>query len=376
MGIFIFFFSIILLLLLGVVLYINGGNLSLSGADFFARGKELGFSNKEIKVFKKAADVLKLDKPITIMGSIEQIDRAILNLSRKLESNGYNDALQLELLEDLYSYKKKIEIRKVDSRYAISSSREIDNGQRVKIIIGNSHGPYQGVVIDNKSEHLVIDFSKDSGLSGKQVYDGIANIYFWKKSDAGYFFEGKIKDGTISKRWKITHSNSLIRNQKRQEIRMNVDIPGCVYRLIDISTRNHKSEGFSGVFVQVKNISEGGAAFLINGKMDKGAPLKLEFKLLDKHIVVCGILKDLDYDRKLNCSLLRVKFIEPDPNMLSIIRSFIYNINNERDLVKDENISKSVENQKTINNNSSSDDTHSEDIPEVEYLPEDCEVIS
>lgn len=376
MGLFLFFFILFISISLIALLYVNGGTLSLSGADFFARGKELGLSTKEIRTLKKTSEILKMQRPLTILGSIEQIDKAILDVSRKLEVEGYQDIEYVEILEELYKIKKKSELRKSEIRNSITSSREIDLEQVVKIVIGNKSVPFIGEIVENVSEHIIVDFSKDKNFVSNSGYEGVINVYLWKKNDAGYYFETSILDGTLNKRWKIAHSNSLIRNQKREDIRVDVDIPGYIYKLIDISTRNCKSEGFSGTFVQLKNLSDGGAALLINGKVEKGTALKLEFKLLKKHIVICGILRESQYDSKLNCSLLRLKFIEPELEVLSAIRSFVYNINNEQDLVNKDKMIKAVENQEIINNNDSSEATSSEEIPEVEYLPEDCGVFN
>lgn len=358
------------------MLYVNGGSLSINGADFFARGKELGLSTKEIRILKKAADYLKLERPLTLLGSTEHLDCAISRISLILEKEGYSNIEVVDLLDELYNFKKKIEITKRDRINAIESTREIDTKQQVKVVPGSSSSPFIGTIIENDTDYLLVDFSLDPNFPANSRFDGAVNVYFWKQGDAGYYFETVIIDGSLNRKWKIAHSNSLIRNQKRVDFRVDVDVPGYVYKLTDISKRNNKKEGFTGTFVQLKNISDRGAALLINGRVSKGEALKLEFKLLKKHIVLNGILIETQYDSRLNCSLLRFKFIEPDIETLYSIRSFIYNINNEQDKIKEDNIVKSVENRNIINNNNNSEINIEEEVSEVEYLPEECEVLN
>lgn len=373
MGLFIFIFILLSALLFAIIIYINDGAFSLSGADFLARGREAGLNTKEIKVLKKTADVLNLEKPLLILGSIDNVNKAISAVDRMLEESNYRNSELAELLDDLYSYRRKIELQKAERRHSISSSREIEVGQIVKVSSGPAQNPYVGCVTDNNSECLKIDFSKDNNMV-QGNYEGSINIYFWKKNDAGYYFESLLLEGSYNNKWKVAHSNNLIRNQKRQDVRVDVEFSGYIYHITDISKRNNKCEGFCGTLVQIENLSEGGAGLLIQGRVERGSPIKIEFKLLGKVVVICGIIKDANYMKNQNCSSVRVKFIEPHIEMISIVRSFIFNINKEQDRLKDDISSINVVNNEELNNNNNND-TDQDEIPEVEYLTEESEVL-
>ncbi len=375
MSLFFVIFSIFILILLGLFIYTNGGSLSLGSVEFITKGREAGLNPKDIKTLKKTAEVLNLEKPLLLLGSLSHVDNAIGLINQNLETYGYVDISLVNLLEDLYSYRKSIELNKRERIHSIKSSREIELNQQVKVTCGAMENPFIGYVIENSPENLIIDFSKDHSFAPGTTCDGPINIYFWKNSDAGYYFETIVLESNASCKWKVSHSNSLIRSQKRLEVRIDLDVNGYIYQLDNISKRNSRPEGLCGTLAQFKNLSEGGAALLINGRIEKGLPIKMEFQLLEKLVVICGIVKNSNYNKKSNISFVRIKFIEPAIEMLTNIRSFIYNINKEQEMLMDNNKFKAVESSVEINNNQNNDDFELEEISEVEYLPEENSVL-
>lgn len=347
----------------------SGGNISINGADFITRGKEAGLGNKEIKLLKKTADILKMDKPLTLMGSVTNIDNAISQIDKLLKSNNYSDLDLIDHLEELYDYRKKIELERLEKKSIIQSTKELGLNQQVKIMVGNIETPIIGHVTENNPNYLAIDLIKTTSIKPGINWDGPINVYFWKKDDAGYYFESLVGETPTPQQWKIAHSSSLIRSQKREDIRVDVEINAYVYKLDDISKKNSKHEGFVGTFAQLKNISEGGAAFLINGIINKTTPLKIEFILNENTVVVCGVVKDSSYNKINNISYVRMKIVEPDFIMLSYIRSFLYTSSRELFESDSNKNEKPVENKAEIHNNEDINDAIiEEDIVDVEYL--------
>jgi len=224
------FFTIILIL---IFIYSAGGDFSSSSIDFVAKGRERGLSTKDIKILKQVADFLELDKPLLLLGSLDHVDSAINALSSNLNKYGYTDIVLVQLLEDLYTYRKKIALRRNDKRLQITSSREISIKQSVKVTCGNMDNPFIGEVVDNSEKFIIIDFSKDSNFTSGITCDGFINIYFWKKGDAGYFFESVIIENLQYNKWKVAHCNELIRSQKRKEIRVATKINGYIHQIDD-----------------------------------------------------------------------------------------------------------------------------------------------
>lgn len=371
MTLFFTFFILLALALAGLIIYSTGGNLSSGGAEFFAKGSEAGLSPTEIKTLKRAADYLHLEKPLLLLGSLEHVDKAIHVISHHLEESQFRDAEAIDILEDLFKYRKKIELKKIERKNIIISSREVEEGQQVKVTLGSAHPPFRGKVITNNPESLVIDFSNDSNMSSGVFVNGPINVYFWKKNDAGYYFESTVIDSSLGKKWKIHHSNKLIRSQKRNNVRKEINETGYITKLEDISKRNLKPIGNNGTIIQLRNISECGIAFLINGKVSKNSALKVEFTLNGKKVIVCGLVKECIFDENRGISFVRFVFVEPGVFSLTVIKEFLYNLKNEN---KTTEIPKSVENEVELYKNEDIDDTELDTIDEVEYLPEDNEV--
>lgn len=375
---------VVLSLSLIVLIYYTNGRASIDGVDFIAKGKEAGLNSKDIKLLKKTAALLNIEKPLTLLGSLNHINDAIQEINTRLENGNYQDQELMELLEDLYKYRKRIELEKIERRGFINNSRDIEVNQQVKITIGNLEKPIIGNVKECTGNYLTIDLLHNTVVRPGINWDGPINIYFWKQNDAGYYFESQVIESLSSRSWRVTHSSSLIRSQKRNDVRVDLQTNCFIYKLDDISKSNSKTEGFSGAFGQLKNISEGGAAFLINGKLAKTTPIKIEFKLLDKNVVVCGVVKDSSFNNSNNISYIRLKIVQPDFDMLSTIRSYLYihSKNIEKENLKEEKViklegnkvSKSVENIKEINNNVGRDSEEAEEVPEVEYITDGSEV--
>ena len=78
------------------------------------------------------------------------------------------------------------------------------------------------------------------------------------------------------------------------------------------------------------DVSEDGAAVLIGGKAKVGLPVKVQFTLAKKPIVLCGTVKGLTFNQKRNQSVLHIQAVPPSNRMRNTILSYVYNIFGER----------------------------------------------
>ena len=386
MIVFITFFILISLLLIISFISMSNGKGGIVNPDFVAKGKESGLSIKEIRMLKKAADILKLQKPLTILGSVNNVDNAILRLNKILEECDFNNYEIIDLLEELHSYRKNIELEKINKRSGITSSRELSINQYIKITVGNLENPILGIISEINPNYISVKLKNETVVKPGINWNGPINVYLWRKNDAGYFFESKVIETKSPLIWNISHTSDLIRSQKREDIRVEVEISCYVYELEDISKSNSNPMGFTGTFAQLKNISEGGAAFLTNGKVVLDTALKIEFKLEERIIVLCGIVKDSSYNKLNNISYVRIKVINPSFEILAVLRPFLFIKSRELFQRKEFKTIKAVENKVEINNNNgklievenistiSTDDTDDDEITEVEYLSEDTSI--
>jgi hypothetical protein len=81
------------------------------------------------------------------------------------------------------------------------------------------------------------------------------------------------------------------------------------------------------------DLSEGGIAVLIGGKAKVGLPVKVQFTIGDTPIVMCGVVKGLNFDQKKNRSLLHVQAQQPSTAMANRILIYVFNLFGEREAV-------------------------------------------
>lgn len=356
------FFTLILLLVIGIII-MNTRAFGPGTAEFYARGKESGLTMSEIRLLKKTADFLGLDKPKTLFGSVDNINACIAEITNRLEADRYQSPELRDLLDSLYDYRKKIELKKQKRVVHVKSSREIYLGQILKVSATGLNKPYTAKVEDNSPQGIRVRFNEGESFPSGFVWAGSVNVYFWKQEDAGYYFQSEVKnpharfEGSLL----LAHSENLIRSQKRKHIRVNVNKNAYLFYMDDISMRNSRVETGHGTFCQLTDISEGGVSLLVHGRARNGIALKVQYKLLGRDIVVCGIVQSTEFDIEKNLSLLRIKLIEPAFEMRNMIRSYIYSVFEEKN---GEEGSFNPEEVKELENAVDSDNTQEELSPE------------
>ncbi len=74
------------------------------------------------------------------------------------------------------------------------------------------------------------------------------------------------------------------------------------------------------------DISEDGAAILIGGRAKAGLPIKLQIKLYTETIVMCGIIRGVNFNQNKNQSVLHMKAVPLSFNMKNNVLSYVYNL--------------------------------------------------
>jgi c-di-GMP-binding flagellar brake protein YcgR len=159
------------------------------------------------------------------------------------------------------------------------------------------------------------------------------NVYFWRQDDAGYVFESKVIDDFYNQKYPIlhiSHSDSLVRSQKRRSIRAETDIPASIYPLKSIEGATEEPESRGGLRCKVRDISEDGAAVLIGGKAKVGMPLKIQFKLSKSTLVMPGVVKGVNHNQNKNQSILHVQSKPLSSSSKNRILMFVYDLFGER----------------------------------------------
>ena len=124
----------------------------------------------------------------------------------------------------------------------------------------------------------------------------------------------------------IMHSDNLIRNQKRGSIRIAVTFSANLFPLQTIGQANEVREQKGGYRCKMLDLSEDGFAAVVGGKAKAGLPIKLQFPLNDADIIMCGIVKGVNFSQKNNQSVLHVQAVQPTAKMKIDILTYIYGI--------------------------------------------------
>jgi c-di-GMP-binding flagellar brake protein YcgR len=158
----------------------------------------------------------------------------------------------------------------------------------------------------------------------------------WRAEDAGYFFQTKVLEDFIDRKYPIlhiAHSDNLIRTQKRNSLRVETDIVAELFPLKSIDQASEIPEEARGLRCRLADVSEGGAAILIGGRARVGLPIKIQFTIADTLVVMSGVVKGITFDQKKNRSLLHMQAAAPSVAMRNRLLVYVYNLFGERETV-------------------------------------------
>ena len=286
--------------------------------QFYAKGKDSGFSFKEIELLRQLAIKSNLEDPTSLFWSQNQLDLCIRSLVRTMHLPGkVNNQESHDFLSRLYDYRKKIEMEKPRIKNGITNSRQISDGQVLRILVPGS-GVFRSQIIKNISQYLTISRPTSSKVSETFSWQGLKiSVYFWREDDAGYVFDSEVQDEVFSKgisSLKISHSDTLFRTQKRKSIRIKMHKAAFLYLLNNEEDLN-KVEAEPGLKCFLEDLSDTGCAITIGGMAQTGLRIKIQFALANAPIVMSGTVRSVRFKEDLNKSLLH---IEADPLPLEI----------------------------------------------------------
>jgi c-di-GMP-binding flagellar brake protein YcgR len=284
-----------------------------SWVQFFAKGTDAGFSIREIELLRKLASRCNLQEPAALFWSRNQLDQCIRTLVRAQKNGGEGDDLgDQDFLFKLYEYRKKIEMEKPGIKNGISNSRQISEGQNLRILVPGT-GVFRSQVIRNVPQNITISRPVNDKVSPTFSWIGTKiSVYFWREDDAGYVFDSEAVDEVFSKgisSLKISHSDSLYRTQKRRSIRIKMHKPVYLY-LLESGESPGKVETVPGIRCFMEDLSDTGCAVIIGGQAAAGMRIKVQFALNGTPICMSGTVRSVDYKEVLQRSLLHV---EADP---------------------------------------------------------------
>jgi len=303
---------VLLLCFLAIAMVATSSRREKSGnwLQFFAKGKEAGFTIKDMEQLKQLAANCQIKDPLNIFKSKKEFEIIIRSMVKALHLSGeYNVPTTQLFLSRLFDYYNKIEMQSSEKEVKITTSRQIDEGQPLRILVAGT-GVYKSEVVKNSGNYLAIARPANASTPNSMEWYGLKiSVYFWREDDAGYVFDSEVIDEVFSKgisSLKIDHNDSLFRTQKRKSMRVKFQKPAFLY-LVNEADNPHRLEKSAGLRVMMEDISDSGCAFKVLGQVTVGLRFKVQF-LLDK-IPVCipGTVRSVDYYRDTNTTIVHME---------------------------------------------------------------------
>lgn len=322
-------------ILLGVLaagfLVLGGiGGFKFPWIQFYVKGKESGFKFSEIGLLRVAARSAKLKDPTTLFWSERALDRCIAAVIRSQAKSSIPNDRQTEFIGRLFEFRKRVEFNLPKYRLGLTSTRTVAAGQVIKLTASDGT-LYTARIMENLRKYLVISYP-EGGKAGAATNwkNQLVKVYFWRQEDAGYYFESKIL-GDYSDRQlpylHLLHSDSLIRTQKRNSIRVGIRQEGYIAPIRSQLEANEKALGIENALrCQMVDLSESGAGILVGGRAKPGFLLKLQTRLYGLPIILCGTVKSVTYNASRHQSLLHVEAFPPSRLMQNRILAYVYGI--------------------------------------------------
>ena len=308
-------FLLLIVVILLLIFFLSRAKKEGSGnwIQFFAKGKEAGFTVKDMEQLRQLVSNNSIKDPISIFTSRKQFEiivRSMVNTVRLSGESG-DPAIQC-FLSKLFDYFKKIDMEAAEIKTRITTSRQITEGQQLKILVAGT-GVFHSEVIKNAGNHLTISRPVNSKVTASFQWGAAKlSVYFWREDDAGYVFDTSVVDEVFSKgisSLKVSHNDSLFRTQKRKSLRIKFQKPAFLY-LVNDADNPHRLETSAGLRCMLEDVSDSGCAFMVNGQVSSGLRLKVQFSINRVPVCIPGTVRSVDYHSETNVSLAHM---EADP---------------------------------------------------------------
>jgi len=303
------------------------------------RGKEQGFQFWELNLLRTVAVENRLRNPTSLFWSERTLDRCIRGTIINFRAQGKEeDENSVAFLNKLFEFRKKVEFNQPKYRLGIQSSRSMVAQQPLRITLPGVQGAYQAKVVENMRRYMAISYPEGKVLpTGFSWKSQKVNVYFWRVDDAGYYFESKVLGDYLDRKFPIlhiAHSDQLIRTQRRNSVRAELDATGRVFPLKSLKDADESFGSPGGYKCKMVDISEDGAAVLIGGRAKPGLPVKIETEAGESRMVLSGVVKGVTFKESKNVSILHIQANPPSPAMKNVILTYVYGIFQDKEAAR------------------------------------------
>lgn len=296
---------------------------------FIIKGQDEGFTFSESLLLWKLAKAGAVENPAALFYSVPSLSAAIASYASSIENGEPEDNSSQNFLSKLYEYRTKIDIEHENKR-GLDSSKYLEKGQKLKIIL-KGKGVFTSEILNNGREIAVkLPLQKNTlRLTGEEWAGKNISVYLWRKKDAGYVFDTRVIHSGIFQGQNVIYlaqSSSLERTQKRRSVRSECDVQAQLYFISEENTDFTAIEVEPGYRCILEDISQDGAMVRVGGRGEVNAQIKLQFDLDGKLIVMFGVVRAVEFNRKINQSRLHFECLHIEKDMKNTVLSYVYKI--------------------------------------------------
>ncbi|HEX2955911.1 MAG TPA: PilZ domain-containing protein [Chitinispirillaceae bacterium] len=280
--------SIAFLILIGVLLFFyfkmrlrtHQDKRELSEAMFKEYVKKAELTPDEVLRLKQLASHNNLNDLNIIFESIAIFEICIEQEIELLKRKNLSSKDMADECNVLSNIRKKLGFNYLPYEHPIASTRNIEIGQKVTLLSGtNKSQSFRSLVIMNPEHCLRVQI--EHGQEGECTFhpgQQVA-IAFARQGDGLYAIDTKVesfdRDSLIVE---LSHTREMKRNQLRQFVRIEINLPVKV-RILQAVSEDDKSLVGKQFEAKMVDISGGGISFLLNKPLVPGQLISINFQL-------------------------------------------------------------------------------------------------
>lgn len=297
--------------------------------QFTVNGLDSKFSFRETKLLWQVSKICHLQDPNSLYYSLPSLTKCMNEINTIINDKGPNALKMQELMTKLFNFRTKIQ-NEADEKKGLDSSMDLDNGQRLRIILPGK-GVFVSEIVNNGSDITILMPKQNDmiPIPADEWVGKTVSVYLWRHGDARYVFDTVVNSQCIflgKLCLRLRHSYNLLRTQKRHAVRAKCSIYADLYILNKPNINYSAVESAKGFRCLLEDISESGALIRIGGKGKQNMRIKLQFNINNKLVLMFGVVRTVEYNEEINQTRLHFECIHIDPAMKHEVLSYVYNM--------------------------------------------------
>ena len=296
--------------------------------QFYAAGKDAGFTLRQIRLLHRVARETNFANPSSLFWSKRSLDRCITAVYRGFYRDGLEDEPRnAAFLDQLFSYRKMIELNQPRVRFGIQSTRNLDVGQSLKIMVDGG-GSFRSRIVENTRTHLAVSYPSSPAPPRGLTWRGkMIRVVLYRRDDAAYTFASRVNSDYLRRKppiLQVAHVELMEREQKRDSVRAPLTVPGRITPVQAPEDVDPLPTDTGGFRCRMVDISEDGAALIVGGRVKAGVHLRIETRIDGHPVIIAGTVCSAAYNEKKHFTVLHIAGEVTDLVTKNRVRAYVF----------------------------------------------------